>query len=216
MFQLFLSSVWLSPLQKHKNLKGSQNSENVKSNVVYNKECELKKCISHMLNKYRAVKSDTNRINMVKVRTDFKAEVRKFKLEVNRVKTKRLVDAKYKNAKEYWKLLKDATNINTNTSKNVSADRFAKYFKAINNPDDAFFFSQTKKYFFFQERLLNSEMQVMFSEVDVEITREEISKSIKQLKNGKSGGPGQLLNEFFIHGQRERLPSCLYTLLINF
>ena len=58
-------------------------------------------------------------------------------------------------------------------------------------------------------------MQVMFSEVDVEITREEISKSIKQLKNGKSGGPDQLLNEFFIHGQRERLP-CLYTLLITF
>ena len=149
MFQLILSPVWLSPLQKHRNLKGSQNSENVKSNVVYSKECELKKCISHMLNKYRAVKSDTNRMNMVKAGTDFKAEVRKFKLELNRVKSKRLVDAKYKNAKEYWKLLKDATNINTNTSKNVSADRFAKYFKAINNPDDAFFFSARRRSVFF-------------------------------------------------------------------
>ena len=29
----------------------------------------------------------------------------------------------------------------------------------------------------------------MFSELDVEITREEIIKSTRQLKNGKSGGP---------------------------
>ena len=76
---------------------------------------------------------------MVKARTAFKVEVRKFKLELDWVKTKCLVDAKYKNAKEYLKLLKDAANINTNTSKNISANRFAEYLKAINNPDDAFF-----------------------------------------------------------------------------
>ena len=34
----------------------------------------------------------------------------------------------------------------------------------------------------------------MFSELDVEITREEKIKSIRQLKNGKSGGPDKLLN----------------------
>ena len=129
----------------YKYFKGSQNSENVKSHVVYSEECEFKKIVFlDMLNKFRAEKSDTNRINRVKARTDFKAEVRKFKLELDRVKPKRLVDAKYKNAKEYWKRLKDAANINTNTSKNVSANRFVEYFKAINNPDDAFFFSRMK------------------------------------------------------------------------
>ena len=54
-----------------------------------------------MLNKFRAEKSESNRMNMVKARTDLKAEVSKFKLELDRVKTKRLVDAKCKNAKEY-------------------------------------------------------------------------------------------------------------------
>ena len=54
-----------------------------------------------MLNKFRAEKSESNRMNMVKARTDLKAEVSKFKLELDRVKTKRLVDAKCKNVKEY-------------------------------------------------------------------------------------------------------------------
>ena len=76
---------------------------------------------------------------MVKARTEFKSEVRSHKLNQDRAKTKRLVDAKYKNAKEYWKLLKDATNIDTNKTNSISADKFAEYFKAVNNPDDAFY-----------------------------------------------------------------------------
>ena len=163
-----------------------------------------------MLNKYRADKTDANRINMVRARTEFKAEVRQFKRELDRAKTKRLVDSKYRNAKEYWKLLKEAANISTGMTKSISANRFAEYFKAINNPDDAFF-QPDEEVIYFQERFLDSEIQVMFSELDVEITREEILKSIKQLKNGKSGGPDQLLNNFFIHGQHVLLP-CLHSL----
>ena len=48
----------------YKNFKGSQNSENVKSNVVYRGECDFKKK-KDMLNKFRAEKSDTSNINMV-------------------------------------------------------------------------------------------------------------------------------------------------------
>ena len=147
---------------------------------------------------------------MVRARTEFKAEVRQFKRELDRAKTKRLVDSKYRNAKEYWKLLKEAANINTGMTKSISAHRFAGYFKVINNPDDAFF-QPDEEVIYFQERFLDSEIQVMFSELDVEITREEILKSIKQLKNGKSGGPDQLLNEFFIHGQHVLL-LCLHSL----
>lgn len=163
-----------------------------------------------MLNKYRADKTDINRVNMVKARTDFKSEVRNFKQEIDRANTKKLVDAKYRNAKEYWKLLKNAANITTCTSKSLSVNNFTEYFKAINNPDNAFF-QPDEEVIYFNERFLNSEIQVMFSELDIEITREEILQSIKQLKNGKSGGPDQLLNEFFIHGQHVLLP-CLHIL----
>lgn len=39
-----------------------------------------------MLNNYRKNKSGTNRINMARARTDYKAEVRKFKLELDEAK----------------------------------------------------------------------------------------------------------------------------------
>ena len=43
----------------------------------------------------------------------------------------------------------------------------------------------------------------MFDELNDTITMEEIMKAIRQLRNGRSGGP--FLNEFFIHGNGELL-----------
>ena len=43
-----------------------------------------------MLNKYRADKTDANRINMVRARTEFKAVVRQIKRELDRAKTNAL------------------------------------------------------------------------------------------------------------------------------
>ena len=45
----------------------------------------------------------------------------------------------------------------------------------------------------------------MFDELNCTITSVEIKKAIKQLKNGRSGGPDKFLNEFFIHGNSELL-----------
>ena len=54
-------------------------------------------------------------------------------------------------------------------------------------------------------------MEIIFYELNTTITETEIRKAIKQLKNGKNGGPDMLLNEFFIHGVNELLP-YLYNL----
>ena len=60
-----------------KDINGSQNTKSAKSNFIYSEECEFKKLVFlDMLNKYRADKTDANRINMVRARTEFKAEVR--------------------------------------------------------------------------------------------------------------------------------------------
>ena len=40
----------------------------------------------------------------------------------------------------------------------------------------------------------------MFEELNGSITQEEIMRAIKQLKNGRSGGPDKFLNEFFVYG----------------
>ena len=61
-------------------------------------------------------------------------------------------------------------------------------FKAINNPSDPFF--QPDDYIvYFNEHFLKSEMEIIFDELNSTITETEICKVIKQLKNGKSGGP---------------------------
>ena len=87
----------------------------------------------------------------------------------------------------------------------MSATDFEDYFRAINNPD-YHFFQPDDDIIDCNERFLNSEIQVMFDELNTVITEEEIRKAIFHLKNGRSGGPDKLLNEFFIFGVNELLP----------
>ena len=83
-------------------------------------------------------------------------------------------------------------------SQSLSAQKFYEYFKTINDPD-SLFYQADEDIIHFNERFLKSELQVMFSELDNEITINEIIKAIKQCKPNKSGGPDMLLNEFFLH-----------------
>ena len=58
----------------------------------------------------------------------------------------------------------------------------------------------------FLERYENNEFDIMFQELNMPFTHEELIKSIKQLKNNKAGGPDMHLNEFFIHGKDILVP----------
>ena len=62
------------------------------------------------------------------------------------------------------------------------------------------FFQSDDDILYFNERFLNSEIQIMFEELNGSITQEEIMRAIKQLKNGRSGGPDKFLNDFFVYG----------------
>ena len=84
-------------------------------------------------------------------------------------------------------------------SKSLSAQKFAEYFKSINYPNTVFY-QADEDVLYFTERFVNTEIQIMFSELDNEITINELMRAIKQLHNGKSGGPDRLLNDFFSHG----------------
>ena len=169
---------------------------------------EKRKSFFQFLNIFRKDKSAANRKNMVKARTEYKNAVRKFTFERDRQKSFKLLNAKVKNAKDYWKLLK--SSISQPKSKNISIDVFENYFRTVNNPEDRFF-QPDEDILFFNERFLNSETQIMFDELNVNITVEEIRKAIGQLKNGRSGGPDKFLNEFFVHGSNTLL-SYLYSL----
>ena len=52
-------------------------------------------------------------------------------------KTNKLINTRYKDAKEYWKLLKQSQQ--SKPSKLLSADTFGQYFKAINDPHSPFY-----------------------------------------------------------------------------
>ena len=61
---------------------------------------------------------------------------------------------------------------------------FADYFKAINNPNDVFF-QPVEDALIFNERYVNGEFQVMFDELNENLSESEILKAINQLKLGK-------------------------------
>ena len=66
---------------------------------------------------------------------------------------------KYKNTKSDWKLFKDSQN--TDKSNSLTAQKFSKYFKSINDPDTPFY-QADEDILEFNNRFLNSEAQIMF------------------------------------------------------
>ena len=97
---------------------------------------------------------------------------------------------------------------------NIDLDSFEMYFKAVNNHEDRFF-TPDDDVLYFLERYEKNEFDIMFQELNMPLTHEELIKSIKQLKNNKAGGPDMHLNEFFIHGKDNIVP-YLVTLFNTF
>ena len=149
------------------------------------------------LNRYRNCRNDENRIEMVEARTAFKKSVRHFWYECKKTKNKTFIRSEIQKCKVYWKLLKDSQHSDSSTS--LSANKFHNYFKAINDPNTVFY-QADEDILHFNDRFFKSEIQIMFAELDAEISEEEIVKAIKMLNSGKSGGPDRLLNKFLFMG----------------
>ena len=63
------------------------------------------------MNKYRENRTNTNRVNMVQARPEYKTTIRKARYDYDKKKTMRLENARFKNAKLYWNLLKESTGV---------------------------------------------------------------------------------------------------------
>ena len=75
----------------------------------------------------------------------------------------------------------------------------------------------------FTERFVRDEFQVMFHELDTDVSLEEINKHIKLLKLIKSAGPDNYLtgpdnylNEYFIHGNTVLISYLQSRINVNF
>ena len=156
-----------------------------------------------MLNKYRNFKTDDNRITKVKARSEYKSILRKKRYDYDKKQTNRFVNAKHKNAKLYWSMLKESAGVK---SANKQLSRFEQYFKAINNPMDPFL-SPDEDVLYFNEHCEKDEFNIMFDELNLDFSSDEIIKSINQLKTNKFGGPDKIINEFLIHGRNVLVPT---------
>ena len=69
---------------------------------------------------------------MVHARSKYKTSLRKARFYYDLRQTKTLNELRYKNARDYWKLLKSASKTG---SANIPLTTFKRYFKEVNNPD---------------------------------------------------------------------------------
>ena len=188
----------------NENKIGESTASSENKNPWYNEECkENKNIFLFMLNKYRSSKTDENRKNMVKARSNYKSVLRKSRFRYDKERTKKFVDAKFKNAKMYWNMLKELAYVKP---ANIPISSFEQYFRSINNPLDPFY-SPDEDIVFFNERYATNEFNIMFEELNIAFSQDEVLNSIKQLKLNKSGGPDKLINEFFIYGSRTLTPT---------
>ena len=70
---------------------------------------------------------------------------------------------------------------------NLNVSHFEEYFKAINNPDSVFF-QPDDDAVEFNERYLNGELQLVFDDLNSDISDAEIFKACRELSICKSGG----------------------------
>ena len=143
-----------------------------------------------MLDEYRECKDDESRTGMVKARSEYKSLLRKCRYKYDKEKTSRFLNAKYKDAKMYWNLLKEEAGIRTT---NVSLSTFEQYFKAVNNLLDPFY-SPDEDIIYFNERYENNEFSVLFEELTFLFTNEELAKAIGQLRTNKSSHAWETVN----------------------
>ena len=175
-------------------------------NGWFNTDCfEKRSLFYNALNVYRKNKTDENRRKMVSARSQYKSFVRKCKFNHDYSRTKKLSDAKFRNAKLYWQMLKESACMNKSK---LSLSVFEMYFKSVNNPNTDFF-TPDEDILCFVERYENNEFDIMFQELNVPFTNNEIFNAIKQLNSNKSSGPVLYINEFFIHGNDVLAPYIL-------
>jgi hypothetical protein len=61
-----------------------------------------------------------------------------------------------------------------------------------------FFYHPDEDFLYFNNRYLDGEFNIMFSELNIPFSNPEIIKACKNLNSGKSAGSDSLLNDFLI------------------
>ena len=203
-FYSFIDEVCDPLCKKNIGIKNNNNSKNnlkKKSKPWFDNECRQSRSEFYEdLKSFRQSDSSQNRKHLIETRKKHKETIKKKRREYGLSQTKKLETLRFKNAKDYWKLLKSAyTGGKSQPKCQINISNFEQYFKAVNNPDSGFY-QPDDDVLLFNSINLDSEIQVMFDELNLPISSAEIIRACKDLKNNRSGGPDNVLNEFFKYG----------------
>lgn len=134
---------------------------------------------------------------MINSRSKYKSLIRCKRYEYDKQRTKKLESVRLKNAKEYWKMLKGLSC--PKKSRILMHHVLLIILRPLIIPTQYFF--QPEDYILdFSERYMKGELQIMFEELNIEISNHELLKASKELSLGKAGGTYFVLNEFFKYG----------------
>lgn len=158
----------------------------------FDHECSsAKQLYINALQNFNRYKSNENRINMCNLKTTYKRLVKKKKRNYEYTKLKEIERMRHARPKQFWKLFSKRKK----TSSNISLNEFFEYFSNLQNNLSTAQDPESEDF------CLNNDFNSYdcnFEELDRPITAQEIQLVIRSLKNNKSCGTDQLLNEFFV------------------
>ena len=155
----------------------------------YNQKCENKRKIflKHK-NKYRRLRNNNNLQQLQQTGKDYKNEINKAVRKYKQQVIHKIRNLKSENPRDYWNIINNKNN--SKTTAKVSLEIFKEHFENLNYSHDNQ--NVTTLDFIDSDSLLNDPF-----------TTEEVNKLIAKIKNSKSPGTDQILNEFLKKSLRQ-------------
>ena len=176
--------------------KPKTNDSNKKQFAWFNNECHGARNLYHRaLRLYNKYKTDNYKHLMKSVSKDYKRVMNKNKKRFDQDRIDRIRNLKSTNTKDYWKLLIDGKR----TPTQASLDDLFEHFKKVNNPNETDEHTETP--------ITDDEQETINEKINEPITESEIISAVKSLKNNKSSGIDEILNEHI----KSSLPHLLPT-----
>ena len=188
------SNVYLKKISQIRSETVFTCADKKEKKLWYNKHCLSKKQkVQESIRDYNLNKTAENRRKVFEARKDYKYFCRKSKQNFNRDRCNQMNNMRKKKPKDFWKLFK--RNKKSNQT-NLSENDFYEYFKHLSSEIGENVPEEVNEH---MQHFDNTETEPTFSELDEPISLAEILNAIKTLKNNKSCGIDEIINEYFCH-----------------
>ncbi|XP_053380068.1 uncharacterized protein LOC128548716 [Mercenaria mercenaria] len=124
---------------------------------------------------------------------DYKYCCRKYKKEFNRQLSKKMNDMRRNSPRNFWKMFKKKTS--SQPADNIELSEFFQHFQNLAQKDDVTENEECME--FLRQFDSNGINESTFSELDSQITKEEILKAVKSLSTNKASSFDNIIYEYF-------------------